>query len=381
MATSARKRRNRILCLHGPSQSAASFRAALNPLCDRMGRHYEFHFLEAPFVVSDVGCDERQVDAWTQAAVLASKIIALQSDLSYESESEVKDGSATELQSEIHSISTQLVESSEGREVFERFYQEDIEGLVARKTGRSLSRDWVTTIGKNGVGVTGLQFALAQIGDYIREHGTVSGTTAATRGSALAKASTAQFHGVIGYETGGSLALLVQSLLTHPLSSTKLFPSFFPRLPKGVKRMPRMGGWEEEPPAPNDPRLGRENLTKDFVPAQKPFETIITFFPGLSTTTSIGVLAESWLKSHPPLLSFPTKDTFSTHSISIIANKEAASPITLERTLMCKPGENVIETHRSHLLAEWMALAIESCQGNEAASEQLTSLDVVPAKL
>jgi hypothetical protein len=174
----------------------------------------------------------------------------------------------------------------------------------------------------------------------------------------------------------------MQSLLTHPLSSATQFPAFFPRLPKGVKRMPRMGGWEEEPPAPNDPRLGRENLTKDYVPAQKPFEMIVTLSPGAVTASSLGAHAGDWVKSHAPLLSSSaTKDTFMTHSVSINAGSKAASPIKLENTFFCRSGEDVMDSHWSHMLAEWMTLAVESCQGDASARKSLANLDVVAAKL
>lgn len=173
----------------------------------------------------------------------------------------------------------------------------------------------------------------------------------------------------------------MQSLLTHPLSSASHFASFFPRLPKGVNRMPRMGGWEEEPPAPNDPRLGPENLTKDYVPAQKPFEMVVTLYPGPFSAPSLGPRAEHWVQSHPPLLSSPSKDTFQTHTISINASRAAAIPITLEKSFFCKPGDDVLDPHWSHLLAEWMTLAVESCQGDTTASKTLLNLDVVTAKL
>jgi hypothetical protein len=111
-----------------------------------MGKHFEFHFLEAPYIVLDAGQDERHVDAWSSAAVLASRITALESDVSYLSDgSTAKEGVIARYEKEIDEIKSQLSKSSEGVEVSKRIQQGDVEGLVARKTGRSLSRDWVTT--------------------------------------------------------------------------------------------------------------------------------------------------------------------------------------------------------------------------------------------
>jgi len=141
-----------------------------------MGKHFEFHFLEAPYVILDKGDDFEQVDVWTRAAILASRITALETDRSYGFEGENNDGKANRLQEEIKQAQSKLNETSEGREVSKNSNQEDIEGLVARKTGRSLSRSWVTSIEKSSDGedVAGVQLALAQIGDYMRENGTVS---------------------------------------------------------------------------------------------------------------------------------------------------------------------------------------------------------------
>lgn len=160
----ARRRRNRVLCLHGPTQSAASFRAALKPLCDQLGSHWEFHFLEAPYVVLDDGQQEESLDAWTRAAVAASRVTAMEGDALH--------AQLASLDGRMTLAREQLASTVEGREVLKTAHHEDIEGLVARKTGRSLSRNWITSFSGNVVGV---QLALAQIGDYMRENGAVSG--------------------------------------------------------------------------------------------------------------------------------------------------------------------------------------------------------------
>lgn len=139
-----------------------------------MGKEFEFHFLEAPYVVLDEGDDEEQVDAWTRAAILASRAKALDNDKLYAEQGVEDEEEANRMQREIEEIQSELNETSEGKEVAKNSQHEDIEGLVARKTGRSLSRNWATS-GRSGNGnVAGVQLALAQVGDYMRENGTVS---------------------------------------------------------------------------------------------------------------------------------------------------------------------------------------------------------------
>lgn len=164
-----RKRRNRFLCLHGPTQSAASLRAALKPICDQMGRLYEFHFLEAPYIIPDVGDNEKDLDRWTQAAINLSRIAALEGDEAYSRAAKGAESSTRE----VESIRERLASSEEGRELVTKAQYEDVETLVSRKTGRSLSRDWVTRMSGEGERMVGVHLSLLQIGDYIRENGTV----------------------------------------------------------------------------------------------------------------------------------------------------------------------------------------------------------------
>jgi hypothetical protein len=141
-----------------------------------MGKHFEFHFIEAPYVVLEEGDEEGKVDAWTRAAILASRVSALETDKSYSLDGQANDKeSMKKLQELIDLTKRKLGETDEGRQISRTSQQEDIEGLVARKTGRSLSRNWVTPNGlDNEKDMTGVQLALAQIGDYMRENGTVS---------------------------------------------------------------------------------------------------------------------------------------------------------------------------------------------------------------
>jgi hypothetical protein len=131
-----------------------------------MGKHFEFHFLEAPYIIADSG---EEVDNWISAAILSSHVTALETDQSYRDEGERKDRGSKEL---VDRIRRQLESTQEGKEVAAKGAYEDIEGLVSRKTGRSLSRDWISTLEGN---VAGVQLTLAQIGDYMREYGAVSG--------------------------------------------------------------------------------------------------------------------------------------------------------------------------------------------------------------
>lgn len=179
----ARKRRIRILCLHGPTQSAASFRAALKPICDQMGKNFEFHFLEAPYIIREPGEEEEddasELDPWSRSAIYLSRMNAIQMDHSYRygnsDEGHGQSGVSDQVKNEVCRIRQQLESTAEGREVLEKSQYEDIEGLVSRKTGKSLSRNWVTELDeKHEKSIIGVQLSLAQIGDYMRENGNVS---------------------------------------------------------------------------------------------------------------------------------------------------------------------------------------------------------------
>lgn len=174
--TEPRKRRVRILCLHGSTQSAASFRAALKPVCDQMGKNLEFHFLEAPYIIAEPGEEvDTQTNQWSRSAILLSQISAIESDHLYRNDNgQIQGQSSDVIEDQLHQIRQQLESTIEGREVREKSQYEDIEGLVSRKTGKSLSRNWVTELNDRRKSVVGVQLALAQIGDYMRENGTVS---------------------------------------------------------------------------------------------------------------------------------------------------------------------------------------------------------------
>lgn len=166
-----------MLCLHGPTQSAASFRAALKPLCDQMGKNFEFHFLEAPYIITESEEDDGQMDPWLRSAILLSRINALEAVRSYPQCNTTIEGqvhSSDNVKSQVHRIRRELESTAEGREVLEKSQYEDIEGLVSRKTGKSMSRNWVAELDDEKKSIIGVQLALAQIGDYMRENGTVS---------------------------------------------------------------------------------------------------------------------------------------------------------------------------------------------------------------
>lgn len=139
--------------------------------------------------------------------------------------------------------------------------------------------------------------------------------------------------------------------------------------------MQRMGGWEEEPPPPNDPRLGAENLTKIYVPTQKPFELVISLNPAGAFPTSLGDHAEESKRIRPPLCNTASPKAFPVHTISISESKEASTVPAMERNFLCKPGDDVLSPIWSKLLTSWINLAIESCQGDASATQRLPPLD------
>lgn len=179
-----------------------------------------------------------------------------------------------------------------------------------------------------------------------------------------------------------SIAFLLQSLLSHPNSSTQAFPTFFAQLPTGIQRLPRMGGWEEEPPPANDPRLGDENLPKHFVPMQKPFEVVLTVQRNgegtSSLTSSIGQRAASWLLVKAPLLSTRNDtNSFHVHSLSVHANQgepQSSTQPRSEQSLVCHSDEALFSAEWSDFQATWLSSAIDSCSGDQAARERLSAL-------
>lgn len=169
-----------MLCLHGPSQSAASFRAGLKPICDRMESNWEFHFLDAPFIIpdeDDVDGSERASNVWSRAAILASRVAAIDSDVQHGGEPSI-------LQKCRQETWTELQSTAEGQEVWRR--QEDagvdgVESLVSTKVAKSMSRDWVVRVDRENI--AGVDVGLGMIGDYMRENGNVSGPRARPQAS------------------------------------------------------------------------------------------------------------------------------------------------------------------------------------------------------
>lgn len=364
MTAPAYRRRNRILCLHGPTQSAASFRAALKPICDRMDRNWEFHFLDAPFIIQDpdsTPTQQKDASIWTESAILVSQISAIDAELENINDNQQKDN----LQ-KIRSQSWQTItKTKEGQLVWEAHQNggaDAVESLISSKVAQSMSRDWIVKL-PNAQQVVGVDVGLNLIGDYMREQGT--------------------FHGAIGFDSGSTLALLIQALLSHPRSSTQAFPTFFAQLPKGMSRMPRMGGWEEEPPAPDDSRLGSENLTKDYVPAQKPFEAIIAYHPDEEI---LGQRATNWLVTKQPILKINTAtstESFINHSLAIQhPSKRNSYAQQLEQNVVYDQDTYVFDKDMTIHLTEFLVSAIESGQGDQSARKRITeSLGIPSSKL
>lgn len=363
MSAPTYRRRNRVLCLHGPTQSAASFRAALKPICDRMDRNWEFHFLDAPFIIQDpdsISSQEQNTNIWTSSAILTSQIAAIDAELENANDSQQRDS----LQ-QIRSESWQSIsKTKEGQLVWETHQNggaDGVESLISSKVAQSMCRDW--TVKLPNTQSVGVDVGLDLIGDYMREQGT--------------------FHGVIGFDSGSTLALLLQALLSHPRSSTQAFPTFFAQLPKGISRMPRMGGWEEQPPAPDDSRLGTENLTKDYVPAQKPFEAIIAYHPDIDI---LGRRVRTWLTTKQPILKINTAaspDSFINHSLAI-QHPNNLNPYAeeLEQNVVYDEDTYVFDKDWTTHLTEFLLLAIESGQGDKSARKRIKeSLNMPSSKL
>lgn len=176
------RRRNRILCLHGPTQSSASLRAALKPISDRLDSHWEFHFLDAPFIIPDQdgGESQRDTNTWTQAAILASRLSALDSELETLSNSQhspsVSEDDVVALKKERSDLLSYLTRTQQGTQVWQEQQQngaDGVEALLSTKVAQSMSRDWTAPLGNGRQG--GIDAALGMIGDYMREQGNVRG--------------------------------------------------------------------------------------------------------------------------------------------------------------------------------------------------------------
>lgn len=233
------RRRNRVLCLHGPTQSSASFRAALKPVCDRLASHWEFHFLDAPFIIPDEDGDgeaQRGGNVWSNAAILASQLVAIDAEWSTlsgqqtGSENAAVAGSSSGsnnksrmqidvLQKAREAAWTQLSGTEEGRKIWEAQQQmggaDAVESLLSTKVAKSMSRSWTVSL-SDGQQV-GIDVGLGTIGDYMREQGTVSqfwqwvfmGFIMHSGWSAdclvLVFSLVSQMHAIIGCDSGSSL--------------------------------------------------------------------------------------------------------------------------------------------------------------------------------
>lgn len=188
-------RRTRILCLHGQDQSAASLRAATRLIADKLERHWEMHYLDAPFLVPDhdeadgiievadataVGTE----DQWRRAAFLVSALVALRSDVdSFKSRDLM---TPTDTKIALQSVTHELDTFEEGRAVVraaEKAGIDLVESMVSRKSAKSLNRGWTVTIAspKDSSSsstppplLSGLGMSLQLLSDYLRETGTVS---------------------------------------------------------------------------------------------------------------------------------------------------------------------------------------------------------------
>jgi hypothetical protein len=132
-----------------------------------------------------------------------------------------------------------------------------------------------------------------------------------------------------------------------------------------------MGGWEEEPPAPDDPRLGSENLARDYVPAQKPFEVVIAIHP---SRTALGERAGRWLDEKKPILHTASPEAFSNHSLGVVSSGPLEPPSTqaFEHQLEYGADAFVFDKQHTNSLAEFLISAIASCQGDHKARSRLT---------
>lgn len=135
-----------------------------------MESNWEFHFLDAPYIVPDQDDhegDQRGSNQWSQAAILSSKLAAIDSELEHRPNCET-------LRTERQRVWQELSATAEGKEVWETQETSGVDGvesLISTKVAKSMSRDWAVCITDDLVGV---DVGLSLIGDYMRENGNVS---------------------------------------------------------------------------------------------------------------------------------------------------------------------------------------------------------------
>lgn len=249
----SRPRIVRILCLHGRGQSAASFRALLAPLIPRLPKNYEFHFLDAPFVVldEDVGSSRsgqelemlRAIEGCSRLEAAQGRDRAMRAKLEMETPRSRRGdkvqpqvpSSSPDIEALRSSISSSYRIGAEVLEAFDRAGIDECEMLLGRQGYIAPDRDWVLASSSEGgddVG-SGLDTSLGRLSDYLRMQG--------------------PFHGAMAGGSGSSwlIVRLLSSLLdpSHHPQSALAYPTMFPLLPLDAPA-PRMGGWEVLPSVP-----------------------------------------------------------------------------------------------------------------------------------
>lgn len=222
----SRPRPVRLLCLHGRGQSAASFRALLAPLIPRLPKNYEFHFLDAPYVVHEARDGEEArllegIATCSRIDAAQGKERAQQSRAQMETPRGAKP--AATQPSDLAALRSRI--DAEVLEAYDRAGIDECEMLLARRGFVAPDRDWLLP-GEDA----GLDHSLGHLSDYLRMHG--------------------PFHGALTGGSGSSwlVANLLSSLLEpsrHPQSALA-YPTMFPLLPLDAPA-PRMGGWEVMP--------------------------------------------------------------------------------------------------------------------------------------
>ncbi|CAO1628981.1 unnamed protein product [Parajaminaea phylloscopi] len=389
----SRPRPVRILCLHGKGQSAASFRALLGPLLGQLPKNYEFHFMDAPYVVAendfsrvpgDVESEETQM---RRSIETCSRIQALEglhkARLAFDEMTtpvRKQDGATSASSTKVspasshdrilegmHEMERQLRSSAIGKKVLETYRRaglDECETLLASSGYVAPDRDWIDAVQGNGSSEQeddfGLSRTLAKLGDYIRMYG--------------------PFHGVI---TGGSsedttflISLLLSELLdsrTHPASALA-WPSMFPLLPLNSPA-PRAGGWEIMPSMPL-PGGRRTAVT------QGPFGFVVQV--GVSVNGKSGSASEphvfleqqlgKW-RASTSQGSQPSQGLPSTLSVARAATLQDDAPAFKGATGIadCDPDASILSASVCKYLAAWI-------RASSITAEEVAGLNPVEAR-
>lgn len=139
-----------------------------------------------------------------------------------------------------------------------------------------------------------------------------------------------------------------------------------------------MGGWEEEPPPLNDPRLGDENLPSTYAPTQEPLEFVVAYRPHRGQGRSVATFGEQTQEfvRTKSLLALSQRGAFTSHSLELVIEEGSIAPLSFSSTAQGKVALASFppDLHWANYLVQWFFLAVQSCSGDREAAGRIAML-------